>query len=812
MRMMSKTKKWIACLVAALLVLQIVPAYMGSYESEGGFNFSNAAYRDALDIGSDESTTALAGSKITLRANEDYTPVWTSGDESKATVESSEPTHSVTVAINEDADDYVDITATAGDQSRTIRINIENPTKYNDGQKTNDGLTNIVIMVTGKTEAVTYDGQEHVLTGDGEAYTLSSNNSGFDSSKVSLVGEPKTLTKKDCGLYALGLDSADFQYNDDSVKATFIIKDAYLKINAKKVTVKPNDVEIDAGETPNLTATVSGLVEGESEDLIHYTLSTDAGDYSTAGEYTITAVLDGEEVQGNYRVNCKQTGKLTVIESEWTKKYELYNLAVINGKWYRLRKTTIRTKQELSVYTAGIKDRNQSEVDKGEYKVDDYDFENEIIEINQKTYYYQGKRTDAELDPTKNYYKVQYEVGGGNAGDHQVIFAAVRIGGGSGMLAQGVKNYTDKDQACLKRNYVISLNEVSSRKYTITFIGADGQKWERIGVKGGSMPSIPNPTKKATTEHEYVFIGWDKEVTAAYGDATYTAQFEEKAREYTITWKDDSKNTIDTTKVAYGETPTHDDPVKDSDEDGYYTFKEWTPAIVPVTQNTTYNAKFDKHYYESKMVDLYNLLEANGKFYRLRKTKIYVSPENTKDIGQAVDKKNYQFEPYDFSNANLTIDGVTYIYSATELDDETVSYYTVSFQNVKKELRINQDKDWHDNHPEGWIDGSQEQYGNEDNETGGYHANYKATLHRATAAPKSVSITSNWPSDKVAYEGAQITLTATLEGFGSGVALQWQHSTDKVNWVNEPDATGMTFTYTLNEETASYSWRVVANE
>ena len=69
----------------------------------------------------------------------------------------------------------------------------------------------------------------------------------------------------------------------------------------------------------------------------------------------------------------------------------------------------------------------------------------------------------------------------------------------------------------------------------------------------------------------------------------------------TITWKDDQGNTIDTTTVADGGVPTHDDPTKPDDENNTYTFAGWSDgtnfyrsnALPRVTGDITFTAIFD---------------------------------------------------------------------------------------------------------------------------------------------------------------------------------------------------------------------------
>ena len=79
----------------------------------------------------------------------------------------------------------------------------------------------------------------------------------------------------------------------------------------------------------------------------------------------------------------------------------------------------------------------------------------------------------------------------------------------------------------------------------------------------------------------------------------------------------------------------------------------------------------------------------------------------------------------------------------------------------------------------------------------------------------SIDITPDWPEGKPAPSGTMITLTAGLHGFedlveGEDYILQWRYSTDLENWIDEPGAHGITFTYELNVTTATYTWKVVA--
>lgn len=205
---------------------------------------------------------------------------------------------------------------------------------------------------------------------------------------------------------------------------------------------------------------------------------------------------------------------------------------------------------------------------------------------------------------------------------------------------------------------------------------------------------------------------------------------------------------------------------------------------------------------------VYNMLIVNGSsdYYKLRTTSITAQPMDSYKEGK-IDAGEYILEKYDFSNVVLKIGDVEYKYNDGSLD-QYENYFTVEFENVYKNKMFNRNVTWFNN-PDSWLDGAYEEYGNLPNNTKAIHANYKATTHKGVAPERSVTITSDWDGG-LGYIGLKITLTSHLTGFTAGkYTLQWQHSTDGVNWIDEEGATADTFTYVLNETTTHYSWRVV---
>jgi len=134
-------------------------------------------------------------------------------------------------------------------------------------------------------------------------------------------------------------------------------------------------------------------------------------------------------------------------------------------------------------------------------------------------------------------------------------------------------------------------------KYEITFKNYDGTTLQKSDWDYNSTPVYygSTPIRDANAQYSYTFSGWSPAVTAVTGNQTYSAQFTNTTRTYTIIWKNYNGTTIETdTNVAYGVTPTYNraTPTKAGDSQYSYTFSGWSPAVTAVTGNQTYTAQF----------------------------------------------------------------------------------------------------------------------------------------------------------------------------------------------------------------------------
>lgn len=219
-------------------------------------------------------------------------------------------------------------------------------------------------------------------------------------------------------------------------------------------------------------------------------------------------------------------------------------------------------------------------------------------------------------------------------------------------------------------------------KYLVTFVNEDGTVLESKEVEYGQIPtySSENPQKATTTDKNYTFAGWDKELVAVTENATYTATYTEAANSYKVFFCDLSGNVLYEEELEYGEAPVYggETPSLAGDVQYSYEFVGWNSELAPIVGDTYFRPIFTRKvnkYSVTFMDELGNLLQTGEIEYGSL-------PTFEGELPLPEDDAQYSYEgDWDKEIALVTGDA-TY----TFLVNKTIRTYTVAFKNGEELL------------------------------------------------------------------------------------------------------------------------------
>ncbi len=213
--------------------------------------------------------------------------------------------------------------------------------------------------------------------------------------------------------------------------------------------------------------------------------------------------------------------------------------------------------------------------------------------------------------------------------------------------------------------------------YNITFVDYDGSVLLELTLDEGTMPeyTLENPTRDATAQYSYEFIGWDKVIEPATENVTYKAMYNETVNKYLVTFVDENGDVLEEREFEYGKTPFYsgETPIKDTTAENTYSFAGWDKEIVAVTEDVTYTATYsaEKNKYRIIFRDLEGNIIFEGMF-EYGEVPVYAGETPTL-AGDA--QYSYEFAGWDRELA--PVDGeATY----RPRFNQIVNKYTITFQ------------------------------------------------------------------------------------------------------------------------------------
>ena len=162
----------------------------------------------------------------------------------------------------------------------------------------------VTVTINGKTDAVSYDGNRHSLSG----YEVECNNKLYSEDYISYVGS-NGVTGINADKYVLALDKNDFGNTSNNFKVTFVVNNGLLTINkAKLVVTTPSASKTYDGKVLEAGGTIKGFVNDESAAF------TTTGKQLVVGSSKNTYSIDWTDAtanKDNYTIE-EHLGTLTV--------------------------------------------------------------------------------------------------------------------------------------------------------------------------------------------------------------------------------------------------------------------------------------------------------------------------------------------------------------------------------------------------------------------------------------------------------------------------------------------------------------------
>ena len=212
-------------------------------------------------------------------------------------------------------------------------------------------------------------------------------------------------------------------------------------------------------------------------------------------------------------------------------------------------------------------------------------------------------------------------------------------------------------------------------EYTVIFKNYDGTELSKTTYHYGDEVVAPEtPVKPADNTYTYEFAGWDNEVIACAGNATYTAMYDSVYIEYTVIFKNYDGAELSKTTYHYGDEVTAPNtPSKPADNTYTYKFAGWDKEVVACMGDTTYTATYDPVYIEYTV----KFLDWNGSLLQ----------ERTYHYGDTIipaadpARDNDETYIYTFKGWNKEVGSCTGNMTFTAQYDTAYIEYTVIFKN-----------------------------------------------------------------------------------------------------------------------------------
>lgn len=150
--------------------------------------------------------------------------------------------------------------------------------------------------------------------------------------------------------------------------------------------------------------------------------------------------------------------------------------------------------------------------------------------------------------------------------------------------------YDEDEEDWIEKTFTVTWKNFDG---TTLHMSEDPVVYAEYQVVYGTLPEYlgSTPTREATADYTYDFIGWTPDIAPVTGDVVYTAKYQETQRKYTVIFLNENGGEIERHFYALGDMPECENVPTKSDLEKSYTLI-WEPAIGAVNGDQTYRATF----------------------------------------------------------------------------------------------------------------------------------------------------------------------------------------------------------------------------
>ncbi len=198
----------------------------------------------------------------------------------------------------------------------------------------------------------------------------------------------------------------------------------------------------------------------------------------------------------------------------------------------------------------------------------------------------------------------------------------------------------------------------NQERYHVTFMNYDASIlfYTSVEYGGTAVYQGETPSRPASKQYSYSFIGWDVSLTNITSDLIAIAQYEQSICKYEVKFVNDDGTLLYETEVKYGDNVKYegDVPTKVSDKNYIYTFIGWDKSLNNITDNTTFTATYTETNNINKIeiydsVNILNTYDTATIIESILTTTVYVEfkdifDENNYGNGKFVDINQTMFD------------------------------------------------------------------------------------------------------------------------------------------------------------------------